>query len=54
MYSGVDTHKKTHGLVGIDDQGHTCGTRSVAKSLGGCLKNLAGVAPDRDASPMAS
>jgi len=32
MYVGVDTHKKTHVLVGIDEQGQTCGTRSVANT----------------------
>jgi transposase len=32
MYLGVDTHKKTHSLVGIDDQGRTCGTRTVANT----------------------
>ncbi len=32
MSIGVDTHTKTHTLVGIDDQGRTCGTRTVANS----------------------
>ncbi len=32
MFIGVDTHKKTHTLVGIDDHGQTCGTRTVANS----------------------
>jgi len=32
MYIGVDTHKKTHVLVGIDDYGQTGGTRSVANT----------------------
>ncbi len=32
MYIGVDTHKKTHALIGIDDDGQTWGTRSVANA----------------------
>jgi len=32
MYIGVDTHKKTHVLVGIDNHGESCGTRSVANT----------------------
>jgi transposase len=32
MYIGVDTHKKTHALVGIADDGQTWGTRSVANT----------------------
>lgn len=32
MYIGVDTHKKTHTLVGIDDQGRICGSRTVANT----------------------
>jgi transposase len=32
MFIGVDTHKKTYTLVGIDDHGQTCGTRTVANS----------------------
>jgi transposase len=35
MYVGVDTHKKRHVLVGIDDHGQTCGTRSVTNSPDG-------------------
>src|SRR5215468_1657290 len=29
IYVGVDPHTKSHLLVGIDDHGQTCGTRSV-------------------------
>jgi transposase len=32
MYIGVDTHKKTHVLVGVDDDGQTWGSRSVANT----------------------
>ncbi|MDQ6834495.1 MAG: IS110 family transposase [Chloroflexota bacterium] len=32
LFIGVDTHKKTHTFVGINDHGQTCGTRSVANS----------------------
>jgi len=32
MFIGVDTHKKTHTLIGIDDHGQTGGTRTVANS----------------------
>ena len=30
MYIGVDTHKKAHVLVAIDDQGQTGGTHTMA------------------------
>ncbi len=29
MYIGVDTHKKLHVLVAIDEQGQTCGSRKI-------------------------
>lgn len=32
MYIGVDTHKQTHVLVAIDEQGQTCGSRKIANT----------------------
>ncbi len=40
MYIGVDTHKKTHTLVGIDDQGRTDSTRTVANTPQGWTSAL--------------
>jgi transposase len=32
MYIGVDTHKKTHVLLAIDEEGRTCGSRTLANT----------------------
>ncbi len=32
MYVGVDTHKRTHTLVAIDEHGRMCGSRTVANT----------------------
>jgi len=48
MYIGVDTHKKTHTLVGIDDQGRTDSTRTVANTPQGWTSALRWARDRRD------
>ncbi len=48
MYIGVDTHKKAHVLVAIDDQGQTGGTHTMANTPSGWAAALSW-AHDRDA-----
>jgi transposase len=49
MYCGVDTHKKTHVLVGVDDDGQTWGSRSVANTPQGWVTALRWARDHRDA-----
>jgi transposase len=48
MYIGVDTHKKTHTFVGIDDQGRTDSTRTVANTPQGWSSALRWARDRRD------
>jgi len=41
MDIGVDTHKRTHVLVALDEQGHSLGTRTVANTPEGWADALA-------------
>ena len=36
MYIGVDTHKQTHVLVAIDEDGRVSGSRTVTNTPEGC------------------
>jgi transposase len=40
MYVGVDTHKRTHTLVALDERGQTLGSRTVANTPEGWLAAL--------------
>ncbi len=51
MYVGVDTHKQTHTLVALDEQGHTLGSRTVVNTPEGWLAALTWVR-ERQAAPI--